>query len=141
MRPLQGEAVVEGVGSGIGDLDDVHLRFLVAVFGYKEPAFLVDAAVAVAGDAALVDDGIGSTFGERSDPLGVDDCGEGRVEQRRDVDALQGLRDAAVAHCDYGGAAVLRTGNGGRRLLGRERGYEGRKEKDTWKGSHGTSTV
>jgi hypothetical protein len=71
----------------------------------------------------------------------VDDCGEGRVEQWRNVDALQGLGDATVAHGDYGCAAVLRAGNGGRRLLGGERGDESRKEKDTWKGSHGTSTV
>ena len=137
MRLLKHEAVVEGVGGGIGDLDDVHLRFLVAVFGRQEPAFFVDAAAAVTGDATLVDDGIGSTFGKRPDPLGVDGCGKGRVEQRWDVDALQGLRDTAVAHGDYGGAAVLRAGNGGWRLLGGEKGCEGCQEQDSGNGPHG----
>lgn len=51
---------------GVGDLNDVYLRFDLAVSGHEEPPFFEDAALAVSRDFALIDHGIGTAFRKRS---------------------------------------------------------------------------
>ena len=58
LRMLQWKAVVEGVLVGVGDLDDVLLRFEAPVFGNQKPALLKDAAISVAGHLTLINDGV-----------------------------------------------------------------------------------
>jgi hypothetical protein len=58
-------AVVPEVSGGLDDLDEIHDRFDVAVLGDEKPALLVDASLAVAGDAALIHKGDGPAVADR----------------------------------------------------------------------------
>jgi hypothetical protein len=65
---IEHHAGEEHVPVRVADLNGGHLRFALAILGHEQPAFLVNAAAAVARDAALVHQCDGSTGGEGSEP-------------------------------------------------------------------------
>jgi len=108
-----GTALGECVRDGIADLNPAHARLDVRAFGYKQPAFLIDASCAVAFDGTRIHDGVGAAAGgKRTAPLGVKHEAEGRVRDGRNVDAFEEFLAASEGIELDAGAAVVAGGLG-----------------------------
>jgi len=93
---LTHKAVVELLVYGVVDLDGGHLGRNVAALGCEQPAFLINAAGAVAHDGSIVGFREGAAIGKRLDPLGMQSEGERRVGKIWDIDTFEDAAATAI---------------------------------------------
>ena len=105
----------------VGDLNPLQARCNVAVFGNQRPALLIQLALSVARNPALIDQGDRSTVGRVAHPFGDQGSRERLVWDRRNDDAFQHLAHAAILRGNDTPRGSGRRLRSGRLLRGKHR--------------------